>query len=175
MRRLLFLMLLIGLPSWLAACSYQNPYLAARNEAAALETAAGAPVILQVEMWGNRTNELGLQLVFYNSLADWFQKSGRIRLARPQQEADYSIHGEIIAIDEALTRGTVRLTVSYLLRDLNRGETAWQVTSQSFSESFFIDATAAQTQNNKRRALEKIANDLAESIYMRTLHYLRGE
>jgi hypothetical protein len=174
MKRFLLPALLCLLPLLFAACGYQNPHLAAKREMAALEGAIEAPVVLQAQMWSNRTSELGLQLVFYNSLANWFQKSGRLRLARAQEEADYSIPGEIIAIDEGLTRGTVRLTVGYSLVDLHQGETVWQVPSQTFSESYFIDNSAARTQDNKRRALEKIADDLAESIYMRTLHHLRN-
>jgi hypothetical protein len=173
MKRLLVVAILTALSLLLVGCGYQNPYLAAKRDALRLETFTGEPVLLHAAMWDNRTNETGLQLVFYNTLHNWFQNSERIRLTRSTEEAKYTLTGEIVAIDEGLTRGTVRLTVRYGLDDLEDNRTVWQVPRQTFSENFFITGNAAQTQNNKRRALEKIADDLAESIYMRTLHLLR--
>jgi hypothetical protein len=173
MKRLLVMATLAVIPLLLIGCGYQNPQLAARRQAAEIEAINGAPVMLHARMWQNRTNELGLQLVFYNQIYNWFQKSELIRLTRTVGEAEYALDGEIIAIDEGLTRGTVRLTVGYALNDLQRGETIWQVQGQTFSETFFIADNAARTQDNKRQALEKIAEDLAESIYMRTRYILR--
>jgi outer membrane lipopolysaccharide assembly protein LptE/RlpB len=171
MKRLLILATIAVTLLLLTGCGYQNTQLAARQQAAEVETVNGAPVMLHARMWRNRTNELGLQLAFYNQIHNWFQRSKLIRLARTMEEAEYTLDGEIIAIDEGLTRGTVRLTVGFTLQDLQRNEPLWQVQAQTFSETFFIADNAARTQDNKREALEKIADDLAESIYMRA-HYL---
>jgi hypothetical protein len=173
MKKLLLVAVLGIAPLLLSGCGYQNSYLAAKRERAELETAIGAPVSLHVAMWSNRTNELGLQLVFFNALSTWFQGSDLIVQAKKSEQADYALDGEVVAINEGLTRGTVLLTVGYGLRDLRSGETVWRVPAQTFSESFFIADNAARTQDNKRQALAKIADDLAESIYMRTLSALR--
>jgi hypothetical protein len=173
MKRLLILALLAVTPL-LPGCGYQNPYLAANRQAAEVGDDNGEPVLLHIGMWHNRTNELGLQLAFFNQLNDWFHRSKMVRLSREADEADYSLEGEILSIDEGMTRGTVRLTVGYALYDLRPGEPILQVAGQTFSGTFFIADDAARTRENKRRALEKIAGDLAESIYMRT-HYLIGE
>jgi hypothetical protein len=174
MKRLLVMATLAIIAMLPTGCGYQNPQLAARRQAAEVETINGAPVMLHARMWQNRTNELGLQLAFYNQIYNWFQKSELIRLAKTVGAAEYALDGEIIAIDEGLTRGTVRLTVGYALHDLQLGEPIWQVQGQTFSETFFIADNAARTQDNKRQALEKIADDLAESIYMR-IHYILRE
>lgn len=174
MKKLLVAIAILGImPLVLPGCGYQNSYLAAKRERAELEAAIGAPVPLHVRIWENRTNELGLQLVFFNALYTWFQSSDLIVLTKKGGQAEYALDGEIIAINEGLTRGTVLLTVGYGLRDLQRGDTVWRVPGQTFSENFFITDDVAQTEGNKRRALENIADDLAESIYMRTLSALR--
>jgi hypothetical protein len=170
--RLLLLTVLVILPSWLAGCGYQNPYFVAKRESAEQKVPLGSR--LHVKMWKNRTSELGLQLDFLNALMTKFQDSNLIVLTTSDSQAEYALDGEIITSNEGLTRGTVLLTVGYGLRDLRKGKMVWQVPAQTFSESFYITEDAARTEDNKRKALDKIASDLAETIYIRTLNAFRN-
>ncbi len=174
MKRLMRVAMLGIMPLLFVGCGYQNAYLATQKEMAAMKAEIGSTVPLYLPMWTNRTNELGLQLSFVNALYTLFQSSDLVKLTKTSGQAEYALNGEILSITQGASRGIVLLTVAYNLKDLKSGKMVWQVPGQSFSESYYADPTnAAKAQTNKRTALETIANDLAESIYMRTLQSIR--
>jgi len=153
----------------LAACGYYNPYVARMN---------AKPVTLHRSMWENRTSELALESVFYRSLSTYLRKTPKIQLKDTDQEAEYSLSGVIESVDypelsysanreASELRAKVRITVR-IVRN-STGETVWEKKNYSGTETietFAMDDDPGVLRSNKDKALRKIADDVAEMIYL---------
>ena len=128
------------------------------------------PLAIYMPMWGNATNEFGLESRVYNKIADWLQGSEHILLKKKAAEAEYVLTGTIASLDLTTTRGTVRLTVRYSLKNTTTGEMIWPVASNTFSKSYLITGDSFTTDNEREKALDEIADDLGEKIYVRLLN-----
>ena len=165
---LLFIMLLLVFSC--SSCGYNNPYIKKESLDAPAKT-------LLITTWQNRTNELGLESIYFRLFNTWFKKSSRISVVFNEEQADLKLTGEISAIDlpglfynsfnEALEI-KIKLTVSFTLRD-NRNDTVlWQERKFTIYEPFILDPSGETTRFNKQRALLRIGDDIAELIYLRT-------
>jgi hypothetical protein len=112
----------------------------------------------------------------------WYQKSNHIKIKKGQEETDLILAGEIISIDipslsyginNITTEVKVRLTVRYILKNLKTGKVLVEVPSQTFSESYLVNPSSAITKDNEYKALDRIIEDLAEKIYLKTLDELQ--
>ncbi|MDH5297595.1 MAG: LPS assembly lipoprotein LptE [Desulfobulbaceae bacterium] len=153
----------------IAGCGYQSLHRMRDNIPG---VAAGEPVAVQMAMWSNLTNELGLESLFFNTVANWLQGSDHILLKKDPGQADYLLTGTISAIDLSTSRGTVHLTVRYSLKNRETGTVVWPETNQVFSKSYLITADAGSTRTERQQALTEIADDLGEKIYIRFLYAL---
>lgn len=164
-------LLLLLLPVWLlAGCGYYFPHVY-----------TGPERVIYMPSWENRTSKLGLDNRIYQSLARWFQKSDAVKLTKERAGADYILAGEIMAIDlpsvswDGVTRASginVKLMVRYVLKDLKSGEIVWEVPSKLYTADYTekrISSTGDEV------ALREIVDDLAEDIYMGTLHRIRRQ
>jgi hypothetical protein len=152
------------------SCGYSNPYVRDETEKVPAKT-------LLIKTWQNRTNELGLESVYFRLFNAWFKNSGRIVVIFDENQADLSLNGEISAInlpglfydsfDEAL-EVNIRLTVRFTLRDNHTKRVLWQEKDFTISEPFILDPSEERTRYNKQRALLRIGDQIAELIYMRT-------
>jgi hypothetical protein len=167
-RSLPLLFLLFFLP---VSCGYHNPYVY-----------TGPEVSVYITTWKNKTNELRLDNMVYQSLVKWYQKSNHITIKKGQEGADLILAGEILSIDipslsygvnNITTEVKVRLNVRYILKNLKTGKVLVEVPGQSFSESYLINTSIAITKDNEYKALERIIDDLSEKIYMKTLNELQ--
>ena len=169
--RLLPLLLLLLTAS---GCGYYNPNMLPDEE-------LGPQVRLYVPVWPNSTNELNLETNIRNAISDWLMQSKRIILVGSQAEADYLLSGSVVSVsypglsyDATDTAKTLKavLTVSYTIKELASGRTIWQMNSYSLEETYNLGASNAQTDSNKRQALQTLADKLGEQLYIRLFRVL---
>jgi len=154
----------------LAGCGYYNPYVDSQEGDSAWKT-------LHITTWENRTNELGLESIYFRLFNAWFKNSSKINVIQDADHADLRLTGEIASIDlpglfydkfdEALEI-KIKLTVRFSLRDNKNDHILWRERNFIIYEPFIIDPDPGRTKSNRRRALLKIGNEIAELIYLRT-------
>ena len=160
------LIALLLIPTLFAACGYRP--LSRMYELPGLQGAE--PIALYMPMWSNNTNEFGLEASLFNKVADWLQGSEYILLKKKANEAAYILNAAIRSIDLTSSRGTVRLTISYSLKNITTGKMLWQETSSTFAKSYLINDDALATDSERKKALNEIADDIGEKIYVRFLN-----
>jgi hypothetical protein len=168
--RNLFIFLLIFTAIALAGCGYYNPYVDSQEGDSAWKT-------LHITIWENRTNELGLESIYFRLFNAWFKNSSKINVIQDADQADLRLTGEIASIDlpglfydkfdEALEI-KIKLTVRFSLRDNRNDHILWRERNFIIYEPFIIDPDPGKTKSNRRRALLKIGDEIAELIYLRT-------
>ena len=154
------------------SCGYHNPYIY-----------NGPETSVYVTNWKNRTNELRLDSMIYQSLVKWYQKSDHIRIKKEKEGADLILAGEILSIEipslsyglnNITTEVKVRLKVRYILKSLKTGKVLLEVPERTFSEPYLVNTTSSLiTKDNEYKALGKIIDDLSEKIYLNTLNELQ--
>ena len=164
----LFLLFIIAVS--LSSCGYTNPYVHNGTQETNAKT-------LHITTWQNRTNELGLESEYFRLFNAWFKKSGRIAVVFDEDKADLKLIGEISSInlpglfynslDEALEI-KIKLTVNFALYNTSNNTILWQEKQYVVYEPFLLDPTGEETQYNKKRALIRIGDEIAEIIYLRT-------
>jgi hypothetical protein len=164
------LFLLFVLVISLCSCGYTNPYVQKNSQESNAKT-------LLITTWQNRTNELGLESIYFRLLNAWFKKSTSINVVFEEDEADLKLIGEIFSIDlpglfydffDEAVEIKIKLTVRFTLYD-NRNDTIlWQEKQLTIYEPFLLDPSGEKTQYNKERALLRIGDEIGELIYLRT-------
>lgn len=160
------LIALLLIPTLFAACGYRP--LSRMYEHPGLQ--GTEPLPLFMPMWNNNTNEFGLEANLFNTVADWLQGSDYILLKKKAAEAEYTLEGTIRSIDLTSSLGTVRLTISYSLKNNNTDKMLWQETSSTYAKSYQISNDAVATNSERQKALSEIADDIGEKIYVRFLN-----
>ncbi len=158
-------LLLIGTIFMAASCGYYNPYVVNSD---------ATPISLHRSMWKNQTNELGLETISYHSLSSWLRKTKLINLKEQNEKSQYQLTGSLISIDypeisygghNVATELRARLTVEYILKDIEKNTIIWQ-NKKTYSEELKYDPNPSILQRNKKEALEEIADDISEEIYL---------
>lgn len=157
-----------------AGCGYYNPNMLPQDE-------QGPPIKLYVPIWPNSTNELGLESDIHNAISDWLMQSKRLILVPNKEKADFVLNGSIDSVrypglsydvtDQAKTLKTI-LTVSYTIKEKATDRVLWQAQSFTLEETYNLGSSSAQTDENKKRALNILADDLGEQIYIRAFRAL---
>ena len=154
----------------LSSCGYSNPYVIKHSQETPSKT-------LLITTWQNRTNELGLESMYFRLLNSWFKNSSRIHVIFDAEQADLKLTGEITAIDlpglfygpsEEALEIKIRLTVQFTLYDNRDNSILWQEKRYTVYEPFIIDPSGESSEFNKQRALLRIGDEIAELIYLRT-------
>jgi hypothetical protein len=157
----------------LVSCGYHNPFVY-----------TGPQQDLYVTTWQNRTNELLLDAKIYQSLTRWYQKSGSIKVTKQKEGSNLILAGEILSIDlpslsygegNNATEVRVRLTVRYILKDLNTGKVLMEVPNELWTEEYALGESSSANAANEKEALAIIIDDLSEMIYLNTLRLLSDE
>jgi hypothetical protein len=153
----------------LSSCGYTNPHAQIRSQ----ETPSST---LLLTMWHNRTNELGLESVYFRLFNNWFKRSNSIAVIFDEDQADLKLVGEISSIDlpglfydsfdEALEI-KVKLTFNFTLYDNHTKRILWQEKNYRVFEPFLLDPSGEKTQFNKKRALLHIGDEIGELIYLK--------
>ena len=160
---------------FLVGCGYKNPYVSSKVSDTPWKT-------LHITTWENRTNELGLESIYFRLFNAWFKNSSKIHVIQDREQADLCLNGEIVAIDlpglfydkfdEALEI-KIKLTVRFDLRDNKNDHILWRERNFIIYEPFVIDPDPGKTRNSRRKALLKIGDEIAELIYLRTHEIVR--
>lgn len=168
------LFIVVFFTTMIPACGYHNPYVNRQGETV-------PPRKVYVDVWPNRTNELGLEAQLYRTLISWLKKSKHIQATGDRDSADYLLDGEISAINipglsyglhEQAVEVSVYLTLRYSLREKQTGRILWGKNGVVFEEPVSIETDPVTTRDNKKKALVRICEDLADSIYIRLLNTL---
>lgn len=162
-RAILFLAFLL----LLASCGYHNPNIY-----------TGPDRIIYLATWKNRTSELGLDARLYQSLVQWFQKSGSISFTKDKEDAQLILAGEIISIslpsrsydsDQSATEVRVSIRVRYVLKDLTNNTLLLEVPDETWTETYLTSDTTSATKDNQQEAIATIVDDISERIYQKSL------
>ncbi|MGW8160624.1 MAG: LPS assembly lipoprotein LptE [Desulfobulbales bacterium] len=156
-----------------SGCGYHNPYVSSSDN----QQPPAAKTLL-ITTWQNRTNELGLESIYFRLFNAWFKNSSQIAVVFDEDQADLKLSGEISAInlpglfyntfDEAL-EVKLSLTVRFTLRDTHNNSVLWQERNFTIYEPFLINPSGEKTRyNTKEKALLRIGDQIAELIYLRT-------
>lgn len=174
--RLLLYTALFFLICSLCSCGYRNPYVREKSAAPPAKT-------IFITIWQNRTNEPGLEAIYYRLFNAWYKKSDMVRVVFDEEQADLKLTGEISSIDlpglfydnldEALEI-SIRLTVSLTLLDNHSKAILWQEKGYVIYEPFLVDPGRAKTEYNKQKALLRIGDEIGELIYLRTLEIVNN-
>lgn len=169
-RSALFYSMLLILSLAISSCGYSNPYVRKTTPVTPTKT-------ILITTWQNRTNELGLESIYFRLFNAWFKNSRRIKVVFDEDQADLKLTGEISAIDlpglfygpsEEALEIKLKLTVRFTLRDNRNNSILWQEKQYIFYEPFIIDPSGEKAEFNKQRALLRIGDEIAELIYLRT-------
>ncbi|MCB2181504.1 MAG: hypothetical protein KQH63_05735 [Desulfobulbaceae bacterium] len=171
-----FFFFLLAVPVLLLhGCGYTNPY----SPSASDEGNPESTVSIFVDMWENQTSEMGYQSDMKQSLVQWLKKSRRFTLTKNRGDADYLLGGVIKSAHfPGLSYGNwdravevrAEISFSFYLKKRESGETVLENKHITRRESFLVGGDASATETNKRRALLKIADELADNIYIQ-LYY----
>jgi len=162
-----FILLLLAFAC--SSCGYRNPYVKGSPETPA--------TTLLITTWQNRTNELGLESIYFRLFNAWFKKSSRITVVFDEDQADLKLTGEIAAIDlpglfydsfDEAVEIKLKLTVRFTLRDNRNNTVLWQERKFTIYEPFIIDPSDERTRFNKQSALLRIGDKIGEFIYLRS-------
>jgi len=162
--------MLLFLSLAISSCGYSNPYVRKTTPVIPTKT-------ILITTWQNRTNELGLESIYFRLFNAWFKNSRRIKVVFDEDQADLKLTGEISAIDlpglfygpsEEALEIKLKLTVRFTLRDNRNNSILWQEKQYIFYEPFIIDPSGEKAEFNKQRALLRIGDEIAELIYLRT-------
>ncbi|MEA2084054.1 MAG: LptE family protein [Thermodesulfobacteriota bacterium] len=155
--------------AWLVTgCGYKNPYLDSGG-------AVRPPISMHVPMWTNQTNELGLESVFHRELTVWLQKTKQINIVSADDKADYILKGTLLSIEHpGLSYGEfdqaveleVRIKVSYSLIETDSGNVVIKESKRNLEQAYFVARNWTMTRGNLEKGLAKMADELAESIYI---------
>jgi len=136
---------------------------------------------IYLELWQNKTSEMGYQISIQHALVNWLKKSGRMDLTRNRKEADLIISGTInSAYYPSLSYGDferavevrAEVTCSYQIVDQKTGKAILTRNNVTGREAFATSDQAIIYEENKKLALIEIADDLAEGIYISLSHRL---
>ncbi|MDY7033443.1 MAG: LptE family protein [Thermodesulfobacteriota bacterium] len=159
--------LILGLALCLFSCGY---HFAGKGE--------GLPSDIKtiaIPFFTNKSFEPGIENFFTNALIDEFLKRGRVDIGKTK-DSEATITGVITSFktspisfngnNRALEyRATVTLEVS--LKRNDNGTVIWESSKISRYHEYSVSSDTTMTYENKRQAIKKIAEDLAEEIHNR--------
>jgi outer membrane lipopolysaccharide assembly protein LptE/RlpB len=130
---------------------------------------------LFVDIFENRTNQLGLENTVTNAVVFEFTKRSKEALVSDRESADIVMKGIIRAVELTTTVGSYRqsggarsvsLTLDVQLVTPN-GKVAWSAAGLSDSEMYVVSEDKFLSQDKQRAALAVVATRIAEKIYNR--------
>ena len=163
---------------FLQGCGYHNPYTWNLDNSRPTRS-------IYVSVWENRTNEMGLENLLFQKTADQLRQIRFLKITPDEGQADYILSGKVLGVDypassfdasDTAVRLNARVRVGYQLANRASGKTIWQETETIRGESYPVLAiptdpeystAALRSQSNKMIALEGIAAEVAEHIYLR--------
>ena len=160
----------------LSGCGYSNPYATPTDS-----QDKGDRIPLYLEMWDDEANLLGYQAVIQRSLVNWLKKSKQFKLVSTIGDAQHKLSGIIHYADfPGLSYGTfdravelrAKIKFSYALKSLVDNSTLLEKKEFIILKSYPVGSSSVETEDNKQHALQEMANELAEEIYIELSYIL---
>lgn len=127
-----------------------------------------------IDIFENKTTEPYVENYFRNAFADKFRRVDRFTLAESRGSADASLRGSVNLItmsslsytkSDFATEDRITITASIVFQDRNN-EIIWRNDSLSGYQDYVINPNnAADTEANRRAALQKLSSDMAERAF----------
>ena len=152
---------------YLHGCGYHHPAAKRTN---------GRQLKIAVANWKNQTGVLGLESDLLQTLISWFSKGNIVRLS-DSQEAEYFLDGTLLSLrspgqsyssTDLATQLQAQLRISYQLKDA-KGNIILDENSFLRAEPYTVGTDAIRTADNRRKALNKLLDDIAKDIYLQIL------
>lgn len=170
--------ILLGL--WLVGCGY---HFRADGEPVGIELES-----LAIPLFSSTSSEIGFEADFTRVIRQEFISHGRVPLV-PEDRAQAVLIGKVhdIRTDPLTYRSqdvivggytsTDQVTKSRMLRvklevqmvDRRKGKVIWTEAAMEEQASYAVSADPLETRYSQQQALEKVANNLAKRIYLRTM------
>jgi outer membrane lipopolysaccharide assembly protein LptE/RlpB len=160
-----YILAVIIIPLFFWACGYR--FAGSGNLPGGVQSVA-------IEVFENRTPEIGLENIITNDLVYEFTRRGR-SVQKSSKKADATLTGVIEserittisrqAQQSPLAR-RVEITVRLMLTDRD-GVVKWSTSGVSVFEEYDVSSNRAATESNKRIAIETLSKKLAERIHNR--------
>ncbi len=160
---------------FLTSCGYYNPYVADSDS---------RPITMSRPLWINNTGEIGLENTMDMSLSNWLRKTKLIHLVDNPAQAQYELTGTLLDINyQEISygnhllanelRANLRVRFSIIDHSNNKDKKAvWTQKNRTFTETLSVSANPITLQANKKEALAKITNDIAEAIYLHIINHI---
>lgn len=159
-----------------SGCGYTNPYTPSTDT-----DGKDDRIPLYLEMWHDETNLLGYQAAIQRSLVHWLKKSKKFILVNDSSDASHILSGTIHYADfPGLSYGTfdraielrAKVRFSYKLKESINNSIKLEKKEFTKLKSYLVGDSAVETEDNRQRALQEIADDLAEEIYIELSYIL---
>ena len=128
-----------------------------------------------VDNFSNRTSEANLENTLRNAFIDQFRKSSRFRLADRREEADAVLKGAINGLSvshlsystaDVAKEDRATLVMELIFEERRDRRIIWANSAFSWYSDFSVtQADTLRTEINRKSALDKLANDLADRAY----------
>lgn len=159
-----------------SGCGYTNPYTLSSQT-----TVEDSRIPLYLEMWHDETNLLGYEAVIQRSLLHWLKKSKQFVLVNDRSNASHILSGAIHSADfPGLSYGTfdravelrAKVRFSYTFKELENNSIKFEKKAFTKLKSYLAGGSAVAMEDNRKQALQEIADDLAEEIYIELSYIL---
>ena len=135
----------------------------------------GGAQLLFVDIFENRTNQLGLETTVTNAMVYEFIKRGKQSMVSDRESADLIMKGVIrsveLSTDVARYRDSAGARAVSLTLDVQlvtpAGKVEWSAVGLTASESYVVPADKFLSQDKQRATLGIVATRIAEKIYNR--------
>lgn len=131
---------------------------------------------IAIPVFENKTAEPGIELDFTNSLAFEFNRSGALKVVAPP--GDLVLSGAIakvlvepVAYSRAViaTERRVLMRISARLTLNSTGQVLWEDRDILDNEVFSVESDPTSTERNRREAIRRISERVAQQIHNRAL------
>lgn len=128
-----------------------------------------------VDNFFNRTSEAYIENYFRDSFIDQFIKKSRFKLVSREDLADAVLRGSINSLvsshlaytkTDMAKENRVTVTIEVVFEERRNKKIIWADRNLSGKEDYMVDGSNPNiTDSNRKNALKKLANDVAEKAY----------
>jgi len=127
-----------------------------------------------VDNFSNKTSEARIENYFRNQFIDEFRKGSRFKIVDRKESSDAILRGNINRLTTShlsygkadLTKeDRVAVTMEVFFEERKSKKIIWNNKNLSGSEEYKVDSNPTTTDINRRNAIKKLANDMAEKAY----------
>jgi len=127
-----------------------------------------------VENFKNQTSEANIENYIRNALINEFRKRSRFDLADSKKTSDAYISGSVNRSNishlsytntDVAKEDEVNLIAEIVFKKTGNNEIIWANSNFTGKEAFLVNSDPNRTERNRKNALKKLADDMAERAY----------